>query len=838
MENVAYTYKGLTHEEIRASQSQYGSNTTSGKKKNTLLKFIWKTATEPMFLILLTCSILYWVLGKSMEALYMSVYIFLIFGIAFYQEVRNKNALDAIKAFSQNTVQVIRNGATSIILSEELVIGDHIIVFEGNVIPADAHVLQANDFTVNESILTGESNSVSKVANDSENDFLYQGTLVQSGQALAVVTALAQSTRLAKIGHSIENIKIKKTPLQKNIDAFVKWIALVGAFVFLILWGVNYYESRDVINSLLKGLTIAMSIIPEEIPVAFTTFIAIGSFRLLGCGILVKQGETIELLGSVNVLCMDKTGTLTENSMQLSKLYTYANDAIIEISEASDNIALDLITTAMWASESIPFDPMEKSLHEWYGKLVLSDQRRVFHIAHEYPLSGRPPMMTHIFEDEFERRIVACKGAPETVLNYCGLSESEKEKILKKVAELAKDGLRILGVANAPSNHEPHKEKQEDILFTFIGLVCFIDPPKSNIKEVILQFYQAGIELKIITGDNSATTCAIAKQIGLKNPDEIITGEELMQIDEKTLSLKMKTVNVFTRMFPEAKLRIINCLKDNHQIVGMTGDGVNDGPSLKAAHIGIAMGKKGSEIAKLASSLILTDDDLSHMVEAVAMGRKIYNNLKKAIQYIISIHIPIILTVLIPILLGWIYPTIFSPIHVIFLELIMGPTCSIAYENEPLEKNSMLKPPRLISHTFLSFKELLVSLIQGLIITGVLLGIYYYLMMHGYSEDYTRTIVFTSLVFTNILLSLVNRSSYYSILTTFKYHNRLLKGIVFFTLSLLLIIIYVTPIAHFFQLIPLNAISLLISLLIAFTAVMWFEVYKWIKRLEFNSSVD
>jgi Ca2+-transporting ATPase len=473
---------------------------------------------------------------------------------------------------------------------------------------------------------------------------------------------------------------------------------------------------------------------------------------------------------------------------------------------------------------------MEIALHNAYTQLIEKDERPSFSMIHEYPLDGKPPMMTHIFEDKTGKKIIAAKGAPEALMNVSNLSATEKLQIEETIKTLAKDGYRVLGVGEAIYNNTDYPKTQQEFKFTFKGIVAFYDPPKKNIQDVLKSFYAAGIKVKIVTGDNAATTSAIAKQIGFTGYDKSLTGDELMNLSDEELKKKVSETYLFTRMFPEAKLRIINAFKSNNEIVAMTGDGVNDGPALKAAHIGIAMGKKGTEIAKQAASLILVEDDLSKMVDAIAMGRKIYTNLKKAIQYIISIHIPIILTVFIPLALGWIYPNIFSPVHVIFLELIMGPTCSIIYENEPMEKNTMQQLPRPFTSTFFNLKELATSIIQGLMITAGTLAVYQYAVYNGANEDLTRTMVFTTLIASNIFLTLINRSFYYSLLTTLKYKNNLVVIIILSTVLLSGILICIKPLAHFFLFQALRIQELGMSLFIGFLSVGWFELVKWRTR--------
>ncbi len=451
-------------------------------------------------------------------------------------------------------------------------------------------------------------------------------------------------------------------------------------------------------------------------------------------------------------------------------------------------------------------------------------------MIHEYPLDGNPPMMTHIFENKNGIRIVAAKGAAEALMAICILSGIEKKQINEAIETMAKEGFRVLGVGVSEFSGNEFPKKQQEFAFKFLGLVAFYDPPKENIKAVFDAFYTAGIQVKIVTGDNAMTTSTIAKQVGFRNPENTLNGDELIKMDEVSLKEKVMETTIFTRMFPDAKLKIIKALKENNQIVAMTGDGVNDGPALKAAHIGIAMGKKGTEIAKQAASLILIDDDLAKMIDAIAMGRKIYVNLKKAIQYIISIHIPIVLIVFLPLVLGWIYPNIFSPVHIIFLEIIMGPTCSIIYENEPMEPNLMLQKPRPFTTTFFNLKEITISIVQGLAITLGLLFMYQYCVYENCTENVTRTVVFLTLIASNIFLTLANRSFYYSIITSLKYKNNLVLTIIGITLLMTSSLLFIPVFSRFFMFDEVSVFQIIRSILTGFISVMWIEVYKWIKR--------
>lgn len=825
-----YNIKGLTQIQIVEARKKYGSNVLNYKKENGFLSAIMGLVKEPMVLLLIVASIVYFINGKIDDGIFLASAILLVATISLYQDSRSRNALKKLKDYTRSSCKVIRDSKIVEIKSEELVIGDCLIVEEGTSISADGVIIHSNDFSVNESILTGESLSVYKDKTKEEHT-IYRGTTVASGLAIIEITAIGNDTKLGKIGKSLENIAEEKTPLELQISNFVKKMIVAGAIVFIIVWSINFFQSYNVLDSLLKALTLAMSILPEEIPVAFTTFMALGAWRLIKAGIVVKQMKTVETLGSATVICTDKTGTLTENKMSLAKLFTLTTQKITNPDEDLSTSEKELIELAMWSSEPIAFDPMEVALHQAYKNIISKDERPYFKMIHEYPLEGKPPMMTHLFENESGKRIIAAKGAPEAMIHVSILSDIEKQQINDAIKTMTNEGYRVLGVGEAVFNENNFPVTQQEFQFTFKGIVAFYDPPKKNIQSVLESFYQAGITVKIITGDNTATTSAIAKQVGFRGYDKSLTGDELMQLKDDELRLRVADTYVFTRMFPEAKLRIITALKANNEIVAMTGDGVNDGPALKAAHIGIAMGKKGTEIAKEAASLILVEDDLSKMVDAIAMGRKIYTNLKKAIQYIISIHIPIILTVFIPLALGWIYPNIFSPIHVIFLELIMGPTCSIIYENEPMEKNTMTQKPRPFTTTFFNWSELTISIIQGLVITMGTLSIYLYSVSQGYSEVLTRTMTFSVLITANIFLTLINRSFYYSVFTTLKYKNNMVWLIITITLVICAALFYIKPLTKFFEFESLNITQLLICISVGFLSVIWFEAVKWKKRI-------
>ncbi|SDH70270.1 Ca2+-transporting ATPase [Chryseobacterium taeanense] len=830
MTNIPENLKGLTEAEVAVSREKYGYNRLEAVKKETWINLLINILKEPMLILLICVSFIYVIIGDYGEALFMFAAIVGVTAISFYQDNRSKKALEELEKLNEPLSKVIRNSKIVKIPTFEIVVGDLCITEEGSLINADGKIVHSNDFSVNESSLTGESFSVFKDST-SEDNKVYSGTITVSGLAVFEVERIGKETRVGKIGESILNIKEEISPLQLQIRNFVKGMAIVGLIIFLAVCVFSYVKTQDFVTSLLSGLTLAMSVLPEEIPVAFTTFMALGAWKLMREGIIIKRSSIVETLGSVTVICTDKTGTITENSMQLKYLYDYHSDEIYEQEKFDSEELNELIDYAMWSSEPVPFDPMEITLHKIYEKTQNPDKRKDYQLFHEYPLEGKPPMMTHLFENELKDRIIAAKGAPEAILNVSQLSEEEKNKIRKVIKEFGEQGYRVLGVAKSHLEGNNFPEKQQDFIFEFLGLTVFYDPPKKGIKNVFQHIYDAGIDVKVITGDNADTTKAIALQAGIKNNTPAVNGSEIATGSEENLITLTENTALFTRMFPEAKLRVINALKAHGDVVAMLGDGVNDGPALKAAHIGVAMGNKGTEIAKSAAALVITNDDLEKLVVGIAAGRRIYANIKKAVQYIISIHIPIILTVSLPLFLGWVFPHIFTPVHVIFLELVMGPTCSIVYENEPIERNAMQKPPRKLTDTFLNLKELTVSIIQGLVITAGILWMYQYSVAIGNDEVRTRALVFCTLIFANILLSLVNRSFYYSILESFKNRNYLLSGISGLVLVLMFFILYVKPVSGFFSVTALTIKELGLSLLVSAISVLWFEVYKLFKRL-------
>jgi P-type Ca2+ transporter type 2C len=814
---------GLKQVEIIPLQKKFGKNIFKTDRENGFFRMVWNIFREPMFIMLIIACALYFVLGEVKEGLLMLAAMIFVGAISVYQEVKSSKALAALNQYTQPKITVVRDGKEMIILSEDLVPGDVISLKEGDRIPADAVLINSNDLSANESVITGESLPVTKSSAQEQNQ-LFQGSTVNSGKGFAKITTIGNMTALGKLGKSITSIVTTKTLLQKQIGNFVKIMAAFGFLIFGLIWLINYLHSRDVIQSLLLGLTIAMAIIPEEIPVAFSSFMALGAFHMAKLGIITRQPLTIENLGAVSVICLDKTGTITENKMEVNSIYDFDHNLTEEIKDDVPIQSLRLLRIAMLASEREPFDAMEIAIVSAYERnnRITNDPTS---IVYEYPLGGQPPMMTHIYEYE-GRSLIAGKGAPERIIRICKLDSAESDLVQKVIGNMASKGLRVLGVCSADFTGKQYPVEQDDFNWHFEGLLALYDPPKKGVKNEFDKWYAAGIKVKLITGDYKETALHIANQVGMRLTDRVLTGDQLMSMSPAELKSATKETTVFARMFPDAKLKIIEALKENGETVCMLGDGVNDGPALKSANIGIAMGGKGTEIARDASDLILTDDRLEKVTEAIRQGRKIYFNLKKAIRYIISIHVPIIVTASVPLLLGWKYPNIFTPIHIIFLELIMGPTCSIFFEREPVEASIMTVPPRVKSKFMFTRTELLESLSQGAVIAIGILSLYYYFMQRSFPIEYVRTIVFTTIIISNVFLTFVNRSFQETLFKTSHYKNNLVAYILGVSVIFIAGISFLHLVQQLFGLTQIHFRDFILCLAVSLIVTMWFEVYK------------
>lgn len=824
-ENNAIRLKGLTQKEVENLQKQWGRNSIRFKQ-HTFLKVLSGIVLEPMFILLAIATSVYFIAGEPEEGLMTAAAILIVTGVSIYQDVRSSHALEALKAYTQEKIQVIRDGAERLVLTEDLVPGDIIVLVEGNLVPADAKLLDQHDFTVNESVITGESYPVEKTADEGSN-MLYQGTTVNSGNCYAIVTETGGRTQLGKLGKTAGTLSAPKTLLQKQVGRYVKQLAFFGLSAFVLIWIINYTRSGDALQSLLFGLVLAMAAIPEEIPVAFSTFIALGAYQLSKMGIITRNLQVIENLGTVNVICLDKTGTITENRMTVKDVYAFENGKLSPA--VSGESRRRVLHYAALASEQAPFDAMEKAITEACEQAGGEAWGPGTVMIREYPLEGKPPMMTHVHESE-NGVTVAAKGAMERILKVCRPGAAALQEIETVVRAEAAKGYRVIGVARAGWKTGPWPASQDDFEWEFAGLICLYDPPRKNVPEVIGHFYRAGIDVKLLTGDFPETAVNISGQAGIRSSSEYLTGDQVMGMTEAQLATAAEKVSIFARMFPEAKQRVIKTLQANGHIVAMIGDGVNDVPALKMSDIGIAMGKKGTEMAKEASDLVITDDKLEKLTEAVRQGRKIFLNLKKSIRYIITIHIPIILTATLPLLFGWPVLNIFTPVHIIFLELIMGPTCSLFFEREPVEADIMQKAPRNRKEGILNPQELGIGIVQGMAVTAAVLGLYFFRMRENAAVEQIRTEVLTTLLFANILLTLVNRSFSAHFFQTVQYRNKLAPWVLATSIAFIAALLLVPEAREIFSLVPLSMPGLLMCLALAFGSVSWYELYKYLMQ--------
>jgi P-type Ca2+ transporter type 2C len=816
---------GLTSPEVFSRQEQYGKNIFYTESPRSFISIAFTILKEPMFLLLITACAIYFILGEISEGIMMLVAMCMVTAISLFQEVKTSNALQALKQLTDPRVVVIRDGSEIMITAEELVPGDIMMLSEGMKVPADAIILQSNDLTVNESIITGESLPAEK--DEVHDDHrLFQGSTINSGKCIARATDTGNNTILGRSGKAVSAYEPAKTPLQLQINQFVDRLAFFGFIGFTAILIINYLHHSDWQTSVLLALTLAMSVIPEEIPVAFTSFMALGAFKMSKLGIITRQPQILENLGAVTVICLDKTGTVTQNKMEVKAIYDFDTDSIVELNTANPAASKsDVLRFALLASETDPFDEMEKAIQETYYLHVKKSSNNHLPMVHEFPLQGKPPMMTHVYK-QGNSFLAATKGGAETILCVCRLDKQSISKVNRHVESLASNGYRVLGIASAAHPGLEIPAKQEDFQWTFEGLLALYDPPKKDIASVINQFHKAGIEVKLVSGDHPQTTMNIAGQIGIAGSGKCVTGDEVLKMKENELNETVKVNNVFARMFPDAKLKVIEALKANGEIVVMTGDGVNDGPALKCANIGIAMGQKGTGIARQAADLILTDDRIENIVTAIKEGRKIFSNLKKAVRYILAIHIPIILIASVPVIAGWTYPNIFTPIHVIFLELIMGPTCSVFFEREPVEENAIEQNPRERRSGLFSTEEVVITVTQGVTIAVGSLILYYVFMSNGASLGQTRSAVFTTVIISNLLLTFTNRSFAETMYYTRRYKNNLAPVIVITSILFLAVLHFIPSIRGLFQMDDISALQFVISFAVAFVSVMWFELYK------------
>ncbi|KAF1084043.1 Calcium-transporting ATPase 1 [Sporotomaculum syntrophicum] len=829
--------KGLTSEEARKRQEQYGKNELTPMKKESFFRKVLHIISEPMFSLLIVAAVIYFILGEPRDGAIMLVFVIVVISIDMIQEWKTDKSLNALKDLSAPHSQVIRDGKEMVIASIDLVPGDLMLISEGVKIPADGEIVKASDLCVDESSLTGESEGVWKTTVENaepsadywRKDYCYAGTLVTQGSAHVLVDKIGAATEYGKIGADIASAPESPTPLQKQTGNLVKLSAGIAAVLFAAVVFVTWFNIPDhpfrarLIESVLSGITLAMAMIPEEFPVILTVFLSMGAWRLAKQHSLVRKLPSVETLGAVSVLCVDKTGTITMNQMTVRDTW------------AVDNDYMKLCETMGLGCETDTYDPMEKAMLNYCEKLGLN-KGHLFggELITEYAFTNELKMMGHVWRHEDEI-IIAAKGSPERILAICRLNDIQRREAEAKLMEMSVQGLRVIAVGvMKPTSRDDIPAELTDCALTLCGLIGLADPPRESVKEDIKQCTKAGVRVVMITGDNGITASSIAKQIGMPNSDSIITGDELNDMTDEELQERVKEVSIFSRVVPEHKMRIVKAFKANGEIVAMTGDGVNDAPALKYADIGIAMGKRGSEVSREAADLILLDDNFSTIVRTIRDGRRIYDNIRKAVGYVFTIHIPIAFSSLLAPILG-VYPAnlFLLPLHVVLLELVIDPTCSIVLERQPAEADIMERKPRNPGENILNARTLIKSGLQGIMIFAASFGTYYLILSRNPADaPLARTMGLVIIILANLFLVQVNSSNHDFVVQSVK---RLAKDKVMWAVNIgtvvgTLLLLY-TPVHQFFKFAPLTIEQFFTALGIAAVSVFWYELVKLAKKL-------
>ncbi|MFH0770636.1 MAG: cation-translocating P-type ATPase [Candidatus Peregrinibacteria bacterium] len=833
---------GLTALEAKERLRLSGFNELPTSKKRSIFAIAFDVFREPMFLLLVSCGVLYLLLGDKGEALMLLIFVFIIIGITLYQERKTERALEALRDLSSPRALVIRDSAAIRIPGREVVRGDLCIISEGDRVPADGTILSAQNLSVDESLLTGESVPVSKVISSDGKDHavrpgsenqtaVYSGTLVVSGKAIVRAYATGAETEIGKIGHALQSLEPEETLLKKETNLIVRRIALGGALLCVIVVVAYGLTRGNWLHGFLAAITLAMAILPEEFPVVLTIFFALGAWRIAQRGVLTRRIPAVEMLGSASVLCVDKTGTLTMNQMTVNHIAVGSQSLRHPLSQTDLPEEFHAVVEyAILASHRDPFDPMEKAFLR-LGNEFLSDTEHIhadWELVQEYPLSPELLAMSEVWKSQDGRDfVIASKGAPEAIVDLCHLSGKEAAHIHKQVESMAQDGLRVLAVARALFSGPTLPGIQHDFPFSFVGLIGLADPLRPTVPAALEECRTAGIRVMMITGDHPMTAASIAKDAGLYRENSMITGGELESLSDAELRQKLPTLTVFARVIPEQKLRLVNALKEQGEIVAMTGDGVNDAPALKAAHIGIAMGKRGTDVAREASALVLVDDDFSSIVQAIRMGRRIFDNMHNAMRYIIAIHIPIAGLSLLPVLFRW--PLLLLPVHVMFLELIIDPACSIIFEMEPEEKGIMLRPPRNPKVPMFRRRSVMASILIGCVILAVTFSIYATAIVNGLPEKQARAMTFVSLVVANLVLILSLRSQTRTVFESFHIKNRAVLWVIGGAALFLIVILSSSFLRALFLFDPLSPRCVALAVFLGLLTIIPLEIVKMIR---------
>ena len=834
---------GLSEAEATRRQQTEGFNELPQGTRRGVFAIALEVMREPMFLLLVACGSLYLLMGELSDALMLLGFVFVVMGITIVQERRTERALDALRDLSSPRALVLRDGQQQRIAGREVVRGDMLLLSEGDRVPADAVLRRALNLYADESLLTGESVPVRKASSESASQTgkpggddlpdVFSGSLITRGQGLAEVVATGARTELGKIGKALQTIEQEKTPLQGETGRMVKQLAAIGlglCVVVIVAYALTRGNTpQSWVQGVLAGIAMAMAVLPEEFPVILTIFLALGAWRISRSRVLTRRMPAIETLGAATVLCTDKTGTLTLNQMTVRQLCTDGQTFVASQGATLPECFHALLEYGVLASKKEVFDPMERALRT-LGDVHISKTEHwheQWTMVRDYPLLPELLALSHVWRaTDGERFVVAAKGAPEAIAELCHLGAEPTAVMAEQVARMAGQGLRVLGVARAHWPQDALPNEQHDFTFEFLGLVGLEDPIRPTVPATIQECYTAGIRVIMITGDHPDTARSIARQIGLRNAEGVITGPELDAMSDGMLTRRIPHVDVFARVVPEQKLRLVNALKANGEIVAMTGDGVNDAPALKAAHIGIAMGGRGTDVAREASALILLEDDFSSIVQAIRLGRRIYDNIKKAVGYTLAVHVPIAGLSMIPVFFTDM-PLLLLPVHIVFLELIIDPACSLIFEAEGAEKDIMLRPPRKPDERLFNARVLTLSVLQGGGVLAALLLLYWTAGVLGQpQEDARRSFVFVALVAGNLGLILTNRSWVRSMAAMFREPNAALWWVVGGATVMLGLVLNVPALRSLLHLNALRPIDLGLCVLVGVTSVGWFEGFK------------
>jgi Ca2+-transporting ATPase len=835
---------GLSEVEARQRRAQDGPNELPVSRPRGALRLLRDVVSEPMFLLLVACGAIYMVLGDRHEALMLLGFVVVVMGITFFQQRRTERSLEALRDLSSPRALVVRDGQARRIAGRDLVTGDVVLLAEGDRVPADMRLVEAANLAVNESLLTGESAPVAKEASLDPDDAaalpatgdpaqVFSGTLVTRGTARGRVNATGERSALGRIGKSLHSLGGGITPIQRETERIVKRVAAVG----LLLAGslaVAYWATRgDWLHGMLSGLTLAMAILPEELPVVLTIFLGLGAWRLARENVLARSIPAIELLGATTVLCVDKTGTLTANRMVVRQLWTAAAvyDTAQTGSAALPEALHEVLEFAVLASHRRAFDPMESAIGE-AGRRLLADTEHLhadWTLVEDYPLSGEMLAMSRVWQSpDRSERMIAAKGAPEAIVDLCHFDDAQRERIAAQVSIMARDGLRVLGVARATFDADVLPGNQHDFAFEFLGLVGLEDPVRPDVPQAITDCHAAGIRVVMITGDHPVTAIAVARQVGLPTDAVVMTGVDLAALSDEELHARLADTSIFCRVQPEQKLRLVQAFRACGDVVAMTGDGVNDAPALKAAHIGVAMGARGTDVAREASALVLLNDDFSSLVTAVRYGRRVFANLRKAIAFVVAVHVPIVGLSIVPVLLGW--PILLMPVHILFLQLIIDPACSIVFEAEPLEPDAMTAKPRRPDMRLFDAAVLARGLWQGAGLLAILLTLYAGVRLATNSDGMARAMTFMVLVLANLSLIHANRTWGNPASSSRRASNRPFRWIVIATVALLCAVLGIPAVGRLFAFANLTPVMAMAGAAVALVSLCWFEGVKWALR--------